>query len=1002
MANLRRLALISLALGLLLHPLGRDALSQSRTPRDIQQALVDRGYTVGTVDGVWGRRSIAALKAFQTNAGLFPTGVIDEPTLNALLAPPQSSIADADTTAESSPPSFGVAPKVDRATLPPIHVSPANTNSATIETQSDMQKMQGPDDVEQVGELTPAVVSNAPSTIVSPNTLATPLGVSKEPSVSGNNKAAFTFGKIAFWGGFLFLVIAWWRGRYKRLASQKAVQSTTTPAVDISAAYPQRFGSSKQAAAAIARTDNDTLVEIIAPRRPESGTTITQPRSLAAHNKLVNDWVARNSIPNNEKSGRQSANSDKRSSSTWVPPETPITVGPFNITKGLIYVGASLPRQGGWSDQENCLIDPRQKVAKSGDPSGETMGYWPSYAQLTPSARYSYLEWLAGDRSDPNTYIGYVFLYFYGLERRLMLEPSAPGNDAVATEVRRLHEVYCHNGSFNRYASELLSAYELRSGEQSASLISSLQRNGYEVPTAIKIAIGIRVRDQRPIEPELLLRFVTTHPETRLRTPAKRAPEILRTLFIAAAEKRYPNGYVMRPGRTKALKKRYRACSGTFEVDIDILGGAVPDVTDRAEPINTARKIFDECTDALNEFSRTLGRLPGMKPNLSAISKLPLSLRRSEAEKLDLLPVAALDRMATQQTLATVEQIAEITGIDLVSAPTKSKLREMSQLCASFNLGVTFDPAFAFKVAAAEDQAILFPLTSDQLAEATPRFRELQLSLMLSMLVGHADGHFHESERNAIFDRIQQAVGLTEDDRLRLVAEVRLNETNPERLEDWMKRLKDVPSEAREAIVSELIVMATADGEIHAGEIRKLETIFRRMGLPVDDLYHRLHGSSRSRNDTKKAAISHGVNADTKSPKIDLSRLRSIRSETLVTSSVLADIFSEEEEDVPITTDQIPNDEPSSSELFDGLEQRYRLLLSELVSRQSWSAADFGHLVRDADLMPGAAKEAINEWALDRFDDLLIEGDDPVDINVHLLPSTSVTQSDEVIESLSA
>jgi uncharacterized tellurite resistance protein B-like protein len=353
--------------------------------------------------------------------------------------------------------------------------------------------------------------------------------------------------------------------------------------------------------------------------------------------------------------------------------------------------------------------------------------------------------------------------------------------------------------------------------------------------------------------------------------------------------------------------------------------------------------------------------------------------------------------MAKQQTLATVQLISEITGVSLAGTPTKSKLREISQLCASFNLGVTFDPAFAFKVAATEDQTILFSLTSDQLAEPTPRFRELQLSLMLSMLVGHADGHFHESERNAILGRIRQAVGLTEDDRLRLIAEVRLNEANPERLEDWMKRLKDVPSEAREAIVSELIVTATADGELHANEIRKLETIFRRMGLPVNDLYDRLHGSNPASKDT----ASSKPNSGTKKQTIDLSRLQSIRSETLVTSSVLADIFSEEE-DVPAVPDQIPDDVPTSSELFDGLEQRYGLLLSELVSRTSWSSADFEHLVRDAGLMPGAAREAINEWALDRFDDLLLEGDDPVDVNVHLLPSTPAKQSDDVMESLPA
>ncbi|MDS7595485.1 TerB N-terminal domain-containing protein [Agrobacterium tumefaciens] len=997
---MRSLALFSLALGILLLPLGGEALSQSRTPREIQQALADRGYAVGTVDGVWGRRSIAALKAFQTSEGLPTTGVVDETTLKALVAPPQRSAGDTAATSESSPPSFGVAPKVDRASLPPIQGSTANKTIPTNEALPATEIKQNSDDVEHVGDLTPAVDPSTPSTSASGNILPPPRADGNEPSRSRGNKAASTFGKVAFWGGVILLVVVWRRGRKKRVASPKAIQPSTMPYVEISTTNPRPFVQHKHSVAASAETDNDTLVEIIAPRTlsPESGTAIKKPGPLATHNELVNDWVTRNSV----KDDRRPAMPHTRGSSVWVAPESPITVGPFTITKGLIYVGSSLPKQGGWSDQENCLIDPRQKVAKSGDPSGETMGYWPSYAQLTPSARYSYLEWLAGDRSNPETYIGYIFLYFYGLERRLMLEPLASGNAEVVSEVQRLLEIYGYNGSFNRYASELLSAQELRSGEQSPSLIASLQRNGYEVPTAIKIAIGVRVRDKRPIEPDLLLRFVLTHPETRVRTPAKRAPEILRTLFIAAAEERYPDGYVMKPGRVKALKKRYRACSGTFEVDVDVLGGAIPDVTDRSEPINTARKIFDKCTDELEEFSRAVGRLPGLKPNLSAISKLPSSLRRGEAENLAGSPVTVLDNIAKQQAFATVAQIASVTGVSLGDAPTKGKLREIAQLCASFNLGVTFDPAFAFKVAAADDKAILFPLQSDQVGEATSRFRQLQLSLMLGMVVGFADGDFHENERNAILEKISQAVGLTEDDRLRLIAEVRLSETNPERLEDWMKRLKDVPSDAREAIADELIVMATADGELHAEEIRKLETIFRRMGLPTDDLYDRLHGSSRILKDTNDAAVSNGVNPGATSQRIDLSRLKSIRSETLVTSSVLADIFTEEEDDVSVAADQIPSDATSSSELFDGLEQRFGLLLSELVARQSWSAADFEHLVRDAGLMPGAAKEAINEWALDRFDDLLIEGDDPVGINMHLLTSTSVTQSEQVKESLSA
>ncbi len=71
--------------------------------------------------------------------------------------------------------------------------------------------------------------------------------------------------------------------------------------------------------------------------------------------------------------------------------------------------------------------------------------------------------------------------------------------------------------------------------------------------------------------------------------------------------------------------------------------------------------------------------------------------------------------------------------------------------------------------------------------------------------------------------------------------------------------------------------------------------------------------------------------------------------------------------------------------MFDGLERRYGALITELRNSDVWTAADFDSLVRQAGLMPGAAMEAINNWALDRYDELLIEGDDPIYISNHLI-----------------
>jgi uncharacterized protein (TIGR02594 family) len=54
------------------------------TTRELQQALFARGFDPGPIDGVMGRRTIAAIKAFQAQAGLVVDGIAGPVTRAAL------------------------------------------------------------------------------------------------------------------------------------------------------------------------------------------------------------------------------------------------------------------------------------------------------------------------------------------------------------------------------------------------------------------------------------------------------------------------------------------------------------------------------------------------------------------------------------------------------------------------------------------------------------------------------------------------------------------------------------------------------------------------------------------------------------------------------------------------------------------------------------------------------------------------------------------------------
>jgi hypothetical protein len=69
------------------------ASESSPMVRDAQQALNDRGYSVGTVDGIYGPTTEQAVRDFQRAQGLDQTGQLDARTLAALNVPNNRSAA---------------------------------------------------------------------------------------------------------------------------------------------------------------------------------------------------------------------------------------------------------------------------------------------------------------------------------------------------------------------------------------------------------------------------------------------------------------------------------------------------------------------------------------------------------------------------------------------------------------------------------------------------------------------------------------------------------------------------------------------------------------------------------------------------------------------------------------------------------------------------------------------------------------------------------------------
>jgi len=73
------------------------SLNDTSSVRELQQALNDKGFDAGPVDGKAGRQTKAAIKKLQQAQGLTPSGKLDQQTLAALSVSTSASTSDTST-----------------------------------------------------------------------------------------------------------------------------------------------------------------------------------------------------------------------------------------------------------------------------------------------------------------------------------------------------------------------------------------------------------------------------------------------------------------------------------------------------------------------------------------------------------------------------------------------------------------------------------------------------------------------------------------------------------------------------------------------------------------------------------------------------------------------------------------------------------------------------------------------------------------------------------------
>ncbi|MGE5313932.1 MAG: TerB N-terminal domain-containing protein [Acidobacteriota bacterium] len=677
----------------------------------------------------------------------------------------------------------------------------------------------------------------------------------------------------------------------------------------------------------------------------------------------------------------------------WIPCDRIFQHAGYTISGGLVYFGKGLKSVQRWSE-EPSMIDCSLPVDKlNPDREGLYMGYWPSYSQIHPTSRAAFLEWLANGKEDSHVNIGYVFIYFYGLERRALADAkdSATARDeipAIVTEVKRLVSIYGENNSFRGYANKFLDAIQ---ASQSNNILyrsyPQIQSCSWEIPMSLKIALGQMARDGVPLSAEWALAWAENDPQMPHRTPVQRCVKEFRELFKIRYTEKYGDGLKLKANKTK-ISTYYHAASPSLGGTVDISVADLPDITAISGPSSKIIEIINACTDELEGYSRYVGRNPENKNSIEATAYLPQPLMKklagSEFQKMSswLEGKIISDVPVTMPMASVLQQFSSIKeeGFGKKDATT------VASLLGKINVGIEPDPRFCNYVPKPEQNVVLFKISDAAPSSPSTEYSAATIVLHLASAVAVADGTVDESEERRLEEHLESWFQLGVDEKARLRAHTQWLLTSFPGINGTKKRIEVLEQNHRESLGRFLVGIAQADGYIDPTEMKILTKIYEMLGLDAQSLFSHVHKAAVEPVTVQTADFikPQGYAIPIPPPKpaigisIDMSRVEAKLAETVAVSAILNNIFTEDEQ---TSVPPVASAQSSTEATIGGLDSDSFRFMQILSSKLVWTREELERLASEHSLMLDGTLDTINDASFDYFGGPFYEGDDPIEIN---------------------
>ncbi len=691
----------------------------------------------------------------------------------------------------------------------------------------------------------------------------------------------------------------------------------------------------------------------------------------------------------------------REDTAAWFPPGCPVTVNGHDIADGMVYVGSFLSASpgGGWAagTSSPCLIDPALDLGSARLRNDLTMSYWPSYSDITPARRLAYLHWLSHGKRDPAAPVGFALLYFYGIERRLLLDdPSADETALLTDEIRRLRTLYGADAAFAQCTAGLLQIVELRQLLADGGLDRwqpDLLSDDREMPARLRLKLAIRIARRQPIDCEHALAAVLAlqsweggirHGISVTRTRPEFV-ELVRRRFAG----RFRTGLRLRDRKHSRLVLGYRSVTRHLDISLQVEAAErLPDPVSLTW--NKMTTLCEQASEDLAPYARLVGKSREHADGITAALALPPDL-------VDFGAVASFK--AWLDGLAWPAVAPPIVEVDVGEVGRRClgenhatlglrQAREISAILAHFGYGMEPDPT---QGAADRPRAGIMLFRAPGAAAPGPAFH--RAALVTGVLASTDDDE--RSGARAIVELIDRS-GLAAAEAVRLTARYRAVRGQKLPAARLRSLIEPLSADDREAAASLATAVISAGGTADHRAIAAIERLFDALGIERRSLYGALHRGAAAAQEPviverhEPGGPRHRIPAPPRPGPliIDMTRLDVILRETREVAAVLAPIYEEAE---PAPPPDAPSVTPPAlaDSRFPGLEAGHARFLDVVCRQERWPRTQFEHMAREFGLLPDGAVETINEWAYDALGDALLEEGDPVFIQLALLPETS-------------